>query len=184
MTPASFSSEDAPIRAGWGWLLALGLGIMLVGFLALANPLTTGIATGFLLSMLLLVYGVGAIASGITAFSASAAWLEIILGLLALLAGGTIFFAPFSGAVSLVWAIGFWLALSGLFQIVGALRFGTERGWRLFLGAMDLLLGGLLLFANAAASLAFLAILIGVSFLFKGLFLVMLALGLRRLSRG
>lgn len=179
---SSFSGRSGG-GTGWGWVLALGVGIMLVGVLALANPLTTGVATGLLLSMVLMLYGVGAVASGLSAFSASARWVDIGLGVLALLASFVIFFRPFAGALSLVWAIGFWLMLSGLFQIMGASRLAANRGGRLFLGALDLLLGGLLLFGNPAAGLTFLALLIGISFLFKGAFLVVLALGLRRFSR-
>jgi uncharacterized membrane protein HdeD (DUF308 family) len=44
-------------------------------------------------------------------------------------------------------------------------------------------LGGFLLFSGPASSLVFLAGIVGISFLFRGVFLIILALGLRRLSR-
>jgi len=78
--------------------------------------------------------------------------------------------------------MGFWLLLSGIFQIVGAVRVAFDRWWRLFLGIVDLVLGGILLFAGPLPSLAFLALLVGISFLFRGLFLLMLALGLKRMQ--
>lgn len=168
---------------GWGWILAYGAFLILIGFLALVNPMTTGVATGFLVAMLLLLYAVGAIASGFSTFSTRGRWIEILLGVMALTASIILFTRPVQGALSLVWAIGFWLALSGLLQILGAARLAVDRGWRLFLGLVDLVLGGLLLFADPATGLAFLALMVGISFLFKGLFLVMLAFGLRRLTR-
>lgn len=175
-------TPQAPERTGWGWIFAYGVLVMIVGFVALVNPLATGIATGLLLSFALLFYGVLAILSGLSAFSSRGRWVEIALGGLALLVGILLFFSPLTGALSLVWAMGFWLLLSGIFQIVGAIRVAFDRWWRLFLGIVDVVLGGVLLFAGPVPSLAFLALIVGISFLFKGLFLLMLALGLKRLS--
>ena len=175
-------APEAPARTGWGWIFAYGVLVMIVGFLALINPLATGVATGLLLSFILLFYGVMAIISGLTALSSRGRWVEIALGGLALLIGILLFFSPLTGALSLVWAMGFWLLLSGIFQIVGAIRIALDRWWRLFLGVVDVVLGGILLFAGPVPSLGFLALIVGISFLFKGLFLLMLALGMKRVS--
>lgn len=168
---------------GWGWILAYGVLVIAIGFLALCNPLATGLATGVLFGFILLVYGVTAIAAGLSSLSTRARWIEILLGAVSLIAGVIVLFNPFAGALSLAWAIGAWLLVSGIFQISGALRAVHDRGWRLFLGLLDVVLGGWLLFSSPVTALAFLAIAVGVSFLFRGMFLVMLALGLRKLGR-
>ena len=180
----SFDRVGAAIGSGWGWVLAYGLLVMLIGIFALLNPAATGLATGILFGLMLIVYGVIAIASGFSSLARRGRWIEILLGLLALLAGVVILMMPFAGAWSLVWALGFWLAVSGVFQIAGAFKSAYDKGWRLFLGLLDLVLGGILFFASPASSLVYLAAIVGVSFLFRGIFLVFLALALRRLSKG
>lgn len=171
------------VKTGWGWVLAYGILVILLGFLALLNPLATGLATGLFLGVVLLIYGVSAIASGISALSRRARWVEILLGVFSILAAVLVIFNPFAGALSLVFLIGAWLFVIGVFEIVGAFRSPHDRGWRLLLGIIDVILGGLLLFANPTTGLAFLAFAVGLSLVFRGIFLVILALGLRRIEK-
>lgn len=156
--------------------------IILVGLMALLNPLATGLATGVLLGVLLVVFGSFAIAAGLSSLSGRARWIELLLGVLAILAGGVTIFNPFAGALSLVLLIGAWLLVSGIFEIVSAFRMAHDRGWRLALGLLDVVLGGLLPFSGPATGLVFLAVCVGISFLFRGAFLISLALGLRRVA--
>jgi len=93
---------EAPARTGWGWIFAYGVLVMIVGFVAFINPLATGIATGLLLSFILLFYGVIAILSGLSALSSRGRWVEVALGGLALLVGILLFLSPLTGALSLV----------------------------------------------------------------------------------
>src|SRR3546814_19146521 len=97
----------------------LGLGI---GLLALCNPLATGWATGLFFGLVLLIYGVSAIAAGLSSLSTRGRWIEILLGIVALVAAVIVFFNPFAGALSLAWMIGAWLLVSGIFQVAGAFR--------------------------------------------------------------
>ncbi|MGE4431946.1 MAG: HdeD family acid-resistance protein [Sphingobium sp.] len=170
--------------SSWGWILAYAGLVILIGILAIANPLATSLATGILLGVILLLYGGVAIAAGLSSLASRARWVEILLGVLALVAGVVVLFNPFAGAMSLVWMIGAWLLVAGIFQIVGAIRLTQDRGWRLLLGIVDAVLGALLLFSGPAFGIAYLAIAVGLSFLFRGIFLVLLALGIRKLARG
>lgn len=168
---------------GWRWILAYGVLVVVIGFLALLNPLATGLATGLFLAAVLIVYGVAALISAVSSLAQRGRWVELVLGLLALAAGILIAFAPYLGALSLVWATGFWLFVSGVVQIGCAIRVKADRGWRLLLGIVDLLLGLILLFAGPLPGLAILALMVGISFLFRGVFLITLALGIRRILR-
>jgi uncharacterized membrane protein HdeD (DUF308 family) len=166
-------------RWGWGWVLAYAVLLVLVGILALANPLATGFATGLLLGFLLVVYGVMAIAAGFSALAGHARWIELLLGLIAVLAGVFTLFMPHVGAVTLVWMIGAWLLIAGIVEVIHALQAARDRGWRLFMGVVDVVLGGLLLFSSPLRALAFLAAAVGLSFLIRGVFLALLAFRLR-----
>jgi uncharacterized membrane protein HdeD (DUF308 family) len=142
-------NDNGAVRptTGWGWVLAYGIVVILVGLLALSNPLATGVATGFLIGTLLIVYGAFATFASLSYLSGRARWIELILGIMGLLAGAVTIFNPFAGALSLV------------------------------------MLGGLILFSGPATGLIFLAFCVGISFLIRGVFLFILALGLRRLAR-
>lgn len=175
--------ETAPAKNGWGWILAYGIIVLLIGIVALLNPVATGFATGILLGIILLFYAGAAIVAGLSALSQRARWTEILLGVLALVAGVFVLSNPFAGALSLVWAIGAWLLIAGIFQIIGAFRMTQDRGWRLFMGIIDAVLGGFLLFGGPAIGLVWLAIAVGISFLLRGLFLILVAFGVRNLGR-
>lgn len=181
-TVHEYSPAGSRRAVGWGWLLAYAVLVILIGVLALANPIATWLATGVLFGLMLLFFGAAAIGAGLTSLSSRARWVEIGLGVLALVAGIVVLFNPFAGALSLVWAIGAWLLVAGIFQIVSAIRVARDRGWRLLLGIIDALLGGLLLFGGPAIGAAYLAIAVGLSFLVRGVFLVFLALAVRKLA--
>src|SRR3546814_18708121 len=49
-------SDGIRHTTGWGWILAYGVIVFLVGMLALFNPPATGMATGLLIGVMLVVY--------------------------------------------------------------------------------------------------------------------------------
>jgi len=166
---------------GWGWILAYALCVLVLGVLALANPLTTGLAAGFLLGLTLTVYGILAIVAGLS--SRHIAGWTVAFGVLAILAGILTLFDPFGGALSIVWLIGFWFLVAGIFQVAVAFRSAPDRGWHLLLGVLDLVFAAAILFAGPLTALGVLAAAVGISLIFRGVFLLTLALGLRRLAR-
>lgn len=166
---------------GWTWLLAYGLLVILIGLVALFNPLGTGIATGIVLAIGLLLYGLIAIATSLLFLAGGPRWSELLLGGAAVLAAIIIFDQPLAGAVSLIWVIGAWLLVSGIFHVMSAVRLPAHRGWRLFSGIVDVLLGLFLLFDAPTSGLIVLSFLVGVSFLSRGFLLVTAALAIRRL---
>lgn len=183
MGDTAFEPAGRAGKSAWGWVLAYGILVIFIGLLALFNPLATGLATGIMFGALLLIYGVFAVISGFSSMAGRGRWIEILLGLLAIAGGIAVLLAPYAGAWSLVWALGFWLIVSGVFQVIAALQSSIDKGWRLFLGILDIVLGGILVFADPASSLLYLAVIVGISFIFRGVFLVSLAFVLRKLTR-
>jgi uncharacterized membrane protein HdeD (DUF308 family) len=164
----------------WGWVLGYGILLLVVALIVLVNPLVAGVATGLILGVVLVVYGVAAVIAGWTSLSTRARWVEILLGALALLAGIFAIADPVAGALSLVWGIGVWLLVSGGFQIAFALKARHDRGWRLLLGVLDVVLGLVLLLSGPATGLLFLAWVVAISLVVRGVFLIQLALALKR----
>ncbi len=166
---------------GWGWLLAYGLLVTAVGVLALLNPLATGVATGLVLAVGLTFYGAITVATALWFLVGGARWVELMLGVAALVAAAYLFAQPLVGALTLVWVVGLWLLVSGGFHIASALRLPVHRGWRLASGVLDVVLGLFLLLDGPTTGLLVLTMIVGISFLSRGLLLVSAALAIRRL---
>ena len=173
-------SISAHHRPGWGWILAYGILLMLIGILALLSPMATGFATGLLLATMLIVGGIAALAAGMSRRGWHSHWLDIAVGLLSLIIGALVLWQPFVGALSVVWAIGIWLALLGIIELSAATRSIHHRGRLIFLGIVDVILGGWLFLSPPAAALIALSALVGLSFMLRGLFLATYALSFRR----
>ncbi|WOF45010.1 DUF308 domain-containing protein [Sphingopyxis indica] len=167
----------------WVWVLAYGALLILVGGIALAKPLATGVTSGLFLGFILLVSGIAGLAAGASGLGWRSHWLDILLGILSILAALFVFWNPLAGALALVWIIGGFIILSGALEFAGGLQSRHHRVWLLLLGLIDLLLGTLLLFVGPIDALVFLAAFVGLSFILRGLFLALLALKLRSLAR-
>jgi uncharacterized membrane protein HdeD (DUF308 family) len=180
----SIWDHDRPFgpSRGWGWILAYGILLAVVGGIALVEPLATGLATGFFVAYVLIAGGFLGIVAGFSGKGWRNKWLDIAVGLLSLILGLLVLWNPFVGAFSLVWAIGFWLVVIGMLEISAAFRSAHHRGWLVLPGIIDIVLGIALLFAGPATALLLLAAVIGISFIFRGAFLVLFALRLCRLS--
>lgn len=170
------------LSKGWGWILLYGILLAVVGVAALAEPLATGVVTGFFVAYVLIVGGVLGIVAGFSGKGWRSKWLDIAVGLLSLIIGLLVLWNPFVGAFSLVWAIGFWLVVIGVLEISAAVRSAHHRGWLILLGIIDVVLGIALLIAGPVTALLVLAAVIGISFIFRGVFLILFALRLRNLS--
>lgn len=181
---ASAWTDDRGIRhsGNWGWVMAYGVLLLVIGVFALLEPLATGLATGMFIAALLICGGTLALIAGFTTRGWHSRWLDIVTGVLALALGVLMLWHPFLGAFSLVWFIGLWLFGSGILELMAGLRAAPHRAMLILLGVVDVVLGFSLFLAGPLTALIVLAILVGVSFLFRGALMCALALRLRRLS--
>lgn len=175
---------QSPTADGWGWVFAYGVLLAVIGFIAIIEPLATGLATGFLLGSSLIVAGIAGIAAGVSKRGWRSNWIDVVVGLVSLLFGLLVLVNPFAGAMSIVWMMGLWLMVIGILEVSAAIRSAHHRGWLAFAGIVDALLGIALLLAGPATALLVLAAIVGISFISRGVFLVFFALRLRRLDRG
>ena len=124
--------ELRQMRKDWGWLLALGIGLVLIGLAAISLPLlaTGGIVTA--IGILMIVAGAAQIVSGFSCENWSGVFLSIALGLLYGVTGFFILENPLEGAAALTLLIAMFFFVSGILRIIFALR---ERfptwGWTL-----------------------------------------------------
>jgi uncharacterized membrane protein HdeD (DUF308 family) len=186
-TNAGASGPVLPVLSRNWWLVALrGLAAIVFGVLAFVWPAITLWALVLLFGAYMLVDGIFAIVAAVRAAGREARWwLLLIEGVLGVLAGLVATFWPGLTALALLYFIAAWAIVSGILEIVGAIRLRREieGEWALGLsGALSLLFGVLLVVIPAPAGLLSLVWLIGAYALAFGVLLLVLAFRLRGTS--
>ncbi|HEX6123189.1 MAG TPA: DUF308 domain-containing protein, partial [Ktedonobacterales bacterium] len=134
------------LRNNWGWILALGLGLVALGLLAFGSVIaTTVVAVGFL-GVLLIIAGVFSIIFAFTSGSWGIGLFRALIGLLFILAGLLLLTRPVFGALTLTVLMAWYFIFSGVVKVIEALMERHEHwGWSLAFGAITVLLGIFLL---------------------------------------
>lgn len=172
------------VGRGW-WILTLrGALAILIGLSALAWP-------GFTLETLVLVFGAYALFDGIFALTSAVTmrhqqerWGSLLMeGLIGIAAGAATFLWPGVTTLVMVYMIGAWAVVTGVLEIVAALRLRRIIEGEFLLvvaGALSILFGGMILLWPAAGVLALMWLLGTYAILF-GVLMISLSLRVRTL---
>ncbi|TML01517.1 MAG: hypothetical protein E6G41_16505 [Actinobacteria bacterium] len=98
--------------------------------------------------------------------------LRVVVGVAGVIAGVIVIRHPEGTLLAIVLAVGVWLILSGLAELMGAIAMGGERRMLRFLGAAGDIVIGILILALPKLSLTTVAVLIGIGFIIRGLVLL------------
>src|SRR5215208_118153 len=181
---ASMGRGVLPTLARNWWALVLrGLAAILFGLLAFFWP-------GITLFVLVIFFGAYMFVDGIFAIIAAVRaageeerwWLLLIEGILGVLAGLVAFFWPGLTALALLYFIAAWAIVTGIMEIVAAVRLRQEieGEWALGLsGLLSVIFGVLLVVLPAPAGLLSLVWLIGAYAVATGVLLLILAFRVR-----
>jgi uncharacterized membrane protein HdeD (DUF308 family) len=146
------------LAKNWWLLLLRGIASIVFGVLAFAWP-------GLTVITLVIVYGAYALVDGLFSLYAAISgsngatprWWLAVVGVAGVLAGLISFAMPGLVAVWFLLLIGVWAIVSGIFEIIGALRLRKEidnEWWLVLHGAISLVFGLLLLTQPLSAALA------------------------------
>lgn len=177
-----------PVLSRNWWALALrGLVAILFGILAFAWPGITLFVLVIFFGAYLLVDGIFAIVAAVRAAGEEARWwLLLIEGILGVVAGLVAFFWPGLTALALLYLVAAWAIVTGIMEIVGAIRLRQEivGEWALILsGVLSFIFGVLLVVIPARAGLLSLTWLIGIYAIAFGVIMLVLAFRVRGLAR-
>lgn len=174
------AAEIGTLRHHWKWFLALGIGMVVLGTIALGcSVLTTEVAV-VLFGFLMLAGGIAEIISAFWAGKWSGTLIHLLIGILYTVVGIMIIDSPEQSAIQLTLLLAFFLIFSGVLRIVFALseQF-TGWGWVLLNGAVTLLLGMLIYKQWPYSGVWVIGLFIGIEMIFNGWAWVMLALAIR-----
>ena len=173
--------DAAQIAKEWWMLAVLGVASLVCGILAIAYPDVTLLAVGIIFGFYLLMAGVFELVEAIVGDPASRA-LSAIVGVVALIAGLICLRRPGDSLLAIVVVLGAYLIVTGIARLVRALASVEHRGWGLLSAVVDLILGVLIL-SWPDESLVTLAVLFGISLIFRGIVALVGAVQLRRLRK-
>lgn len=169
-------------RQGWWMILLRGIAAIAFAVLTWTNP-------GISLAALVLLFGAYALVDGVFAIVMAFAgrrfagnwWVTLLVGLVGVAVGMLTFLSPGITALALLYYIAFWAILTGVLEIMVAIRLRKEISseWILALAGVASVAFGVLLTARpGAGALALLSIIAAYAFLF-GILLVALAIRAR-----
>jgi uncharacterized membrane protein HdeD (DUF308 family) len=175
-------SDTAPLRAKWGWIVALGVVYLVAGFIALGSVAMATVASVFVVGVMMIVAGVAEVISAFQIKSWGRFLLWVLLGLLYVVAGFVTFQNPLLAAVLLTLILGASLVASGIMRIILAFSMKRETPWIwvALSGVITLLLGVLILARWPVSSLYILGLFLGIDLIFAGASWIGIGLGLRR----
>lgn len=176
------TNELAELRNSWGWILAMGICMVVAGVVAISLPLLATVGVVTFLGLILLAAGVAQIISAFHCKGWEGVLLNTLMGILYAVTGFLILENPIKGAAGLTLILALFFLVSGIFRIVIALqgRF-PGWGWALLSGAVTVLLGLIIWRQFPQSTMWLVGMLVGIEFLFNGWMWMMVAFAFRQI---
>jgi uncharacterized membrane protein HdeD (DUF308 family) len=164
----------------WGWFLAFGIGLVLLGIAAVVRSFAATVATMLFFGWLLVA------ASGLELAQAIMVghWAGFFHHLLAAILFGVLGFMlvakPLVSAEALTMLMAVFFLIGGLFQLIASLAVALPGwGWAAADGIITIVLGALVLAQWPASGLWVIGLFVGIDLIFYGASWIALAAGLR-----
>jgi uncharacterized membrane protein HdeD (DUF308 family) len=168
-------------RRHWGWVLALGILLFILGLFATSAAITTTMLTVMAIGVLLLIAGVIEIGSAFRHAHYGGFWMHLFMGILDLICGILLMAHPGVGALTLTLVLAIFFLVGGIMTAASALMMNLPNGgWAVLSGLVDVLLGIFLLTSWPASGLWFLGLAVGIGLIFRGAWWTASALAIRK----
>jgi uncharacterized membrane protein HdeD (DUF308 family) len=180
--PSPQASDTAPLRAGSGWIIALGVVYVIAGFFALGSLMSATVASVLVVGVMMIIAGVAEVFNAFQIKSWGKFLVWALLGVLYIIAGFITFENPFFAAVLLTLLLGASLVASGIVRLFLAFSMKRETPWVwVALSAVVTLLLGLVILARwPVNSVYILGLFLGIDLIVAGASWIGLGVGLRR----
>ncbi len=177
-----FATELAELKNSWGWFLALGILLLVLGATCLFKAQTATTFSILALGWVLLISGVLWLVSSILAMARPILFLYLLNALIRGAVGYLLIRHPDAGAEGVTMVLALLFIVEGLFRTAGVsvIRF-PWWGWTVVAGLVSVGLGIYLLVNWPVTSTVFVGVVVGVDLLFDGGALVAFAAAIHSL---
>jgi uncharacterized membrane protein HdeD (DUF308 family) len=166
---------------GWYWFLLLGIALIVLGAIALGATWAATLAVVLVVGWLLVLGGIVQVAHAFWARQWGGFFLQSFIGVLQTVVGFFVLGHPAASAAGLTMLLAVAFFVGGVFRVAVALTTRFEGwGWLLLGGALNLLMGMIILAEWPFSGLWVLGLFLGVDLLVNGVWFVSLGLAARR----
>jgi uncharacterized membrane protein HdeD (DUF308 family) len=181
--PDQYHDMMVQLGRSWGLVLAFGILSILIGLFAIFLPGPTLVTLAILFAIQLFISGIFSI---MRAFAhnvdTGGRILSLIIGILGVIIGFALLREPFQSVIVIAFVIGiFWVA-HGIIELVGAFSNKVGRNWAVFFGIVSIIAGFIIL-EYPIASIATLALVVGIWLVILGIMEIFAAFQLRNAAR-
>ena len=172
------------IKRASGWSIALAILMILLGMIAIFAPMEAGFVIVLVIGWTAIFNGGAQLFYAFSGHEAKHRWLEVLLGLIYIIAGIYLLLHPVGGLLALTLLLGCLLVIYGIFALILAFRMKPAPGWGwvLFDGIVTLL-PYILTHAHWPRNTEWVVgTLIGISFIVSGVSRLMISLAVRRVA--
>ncbi len=164
----------------WGWFLAFGIGVLVLGIAAVVRAVTATVASMLFFGWLLVLASGIEIAQAVMVGHWAGFFQHLLAAVLFGVTGLLIVMRPLiSAEVATVFMAMFFL-IGGLFQLIGSVAIASPGwGWQAADGVITFVLGLLVLAQWPASGLWVIGLFVGIDLIFYGCAWIALAFGLR-----
>jgi uncharacterized membrane protein HdeD (DUF308 family) len=171
------------IKQNAGLATGMGVLVLVAGILVLSTPVVAGLSVAMIVGFMLILAGVGQLYFAYESGSGIWAYIAAVLNVLA---GGYLAFNPLVAAVTLSLFLLVYLLVSGVAEVLLALKMKPIDGWvwTLITGLLSMALGFMIWSQFPLSGLVAIGVLLGIKLCLSGLMLIMLGAGARRATKG
>ena len=166
----------------WGWFLAFGIVLMLLGLAAVVRSVTATVASMMFFGWLMVLASIIDLVSAFMVGKWAGFFLHLALAILLGITGAIFIKHPMISAEAATLVMSMFFLIAGLYQLV--IAFWTHLpgfGWQAANGAITFLLGGLLLAQWPLSGLYAIGLFVGIDLILYGWVWAALALNLRKM---
>jgi len=176
------SAVQPSLNLSPGWSLALGILLVVAGVAALLFPFLAAVTAALYIGWFALIAGVIAIWVAISTRSEPNFGWRLAVGVLYIVLGVLLVGNPVAGAASLALLVGALMAVSGVVEIMLAIRRRPHGGWGWLLanGILSIALALLIVIGWPVGSLILIGYLVGFQIITCGIARIMLAMAAKK----
>ena len=166
----------------WGWLLAFGVGLMVLGVVAVVRAATATIASMVFFGWLLVLASVIQFVEAFMVGHWAGFFLHLLIAILFGVVGLLMVVRPVISAEALTFLMSVFFLLGGLYQLVAAMWSHLPGwGWHALNGIVAAVMGVLILAQWPVSGLWVIGLFVGIDLIFYGWAWVALALALKKM---